>query len=210
MARKPQTAEQIAARVAKMKATKAAKKAAALEQIGAKTTKPKKVRTKRTMTAAQKAAAAERLQKAREAKGPSTNSTIDETVRNLPSDDLFSLTNVRQWIKTNKQLLQAMRDFKNSKDSSERARYTDIETYVANLEAYLRTGVYLDHRYGEERQSKVKMVSVAMSYYPDGTPKRSAGVWYSDIGVYTDEMAQRDHEQRREAISNKSKIRKAG
>lgn len=207
MARKPQTQEQIAARVAKAQATKAAKKNAALAQMGVAAKKPtKKARKARVMTAEQKQAAIARLAAARESKGPSTNTMIDADVRNLPDDDMFSLKNVRQWIKTNKELLVAMKGMKDSKEASERASYNNVETYVANLEAYLRSGHYTDLRYGEHGQNTVKYICRAMAYYADGTPKRSVGVMYPDIGLYTQEMEDND---RRKAISYKAKVRKA-
>ncbi len=207
MPRQPQTKEQIAARVAKAQATKAAKKNAALAQIGA--TAPKKLkpqRKTRSLTPEQKQAAVARLAAAREAKGPSQNALIDADVRNLPDDDIFSLKNVREWIKTNKQLLVAMKGMNDSKDASERAAYTNVETYVANLEAYLRSGHYMDSRYGEHGQNKVKYVCRKMAYYLDGTPKRSVGVIYPDIGLYTQEMEDND---RRKAVPHKTKVRKA-
>ena len=41
------------------------------------------------------------------------------------------------------------------------------------------------------------MRSVAMAYYPDGTPKRTVGVFYGDIGeVYTNEMYLEDRQNR--------------
>lgn len=206
MARQPQTKEQIAARVAKAQATKAAKKSNALAQMGvvAKTSKIK-TSSSRKMTAEQKAAAVARLAAAREAKGPSQNTMIDADVRNLPDDDTFSLKNVRQWIKTNKELLVAMKGMKDSKESSERASYANVESYVANLEAYLRSGHYLDFRFGENGQNKVTYVCRAMAYYANGHPKRTVGVLYPDIGLYTQEM---EDDDRRKAIPHKSKVHK--
>lgn len=205
MARQPQTKEQIAARVAKAQATKAAKKSNALAQMGvvAKTSKTKSYKS-RKMSAEQKAAAVARLAAAREAKGPSQNMMIDADVRNLPDDDTFSLKNVRQWIKTNKELLVAMRGMKDSKEASERASYANVESYVANLESYLRSGHYLDFRFGENGQNKVTYVCRAMAYYANGHPKRTVGVLYPDIGLYTQEM---EDDDRRKAISNQTKVR---
>jgi hypothetical protein len=207
MARQPQTPEQIAARVAKSKATKLAKKKSALATLGVPVrTKSLKFRKKREMTQEQKEAAVARLAAAREARGPSQNTMVDEFVRNLPEDDLFSLKNVRQWIKTNRELLQAMKGMKESKESSERVAYMKTETYVANLEAYLRSGIYTDLAYGEHGQTKIKYVvrSNGMAYYPNGTPKRSVGVLYEDVGLYTEEM---DTHDRGKAVSNKTKVR---
>lgn len=192
MARKPLTEAQIKARTAKAKATREAKKKAALEAMGVTPTKPKKVRKKRKMTEEQKAAAVARLAKARENRGPSQNKLIAENVRNLPDDNPLSLKNVRSWIKENKDLLRAIKVMKDSKDAKERAKYQSVETYVANLEAYLRNGVYLDNRYGSQGQNKIKYRVTTMAYYADGTPKRTVGWLYPDVGVYTEEMATED------------------
>lgn len=205
MARTPQTPEQIAARVAKAQATKAAKKQAALAIIGVKEKTPKKARKPRNISEKQKQAAIARLAAARQARGPSQNLMIDVEVRNLPDDDVFSLNNVRQWIKTNKELLVAMKSMKDSKEAAERASYANVETYVANLESYLRSGQYTDFRYGEHGQNKVTYICRKMAYYADGTPKRSVGVLYPDIGLYTQEMEEHD---RGKTIINKTKVRK--
>ena len=196
MARRKLTAEEMIAKVAKMKATKAANKAKALETLGLNT-KRTKIKKRRVMTEEQKQAASARLAKAREAKGPSKNKLIDEHVRNLPDDNALSLVNVRSWIKENRELLSAIRHQKDSKDTKERAQYHRIETYVSNLESYLRTGVYMDFFYGSQMQSKISMRVVVMAYYADGTPKRSVNWWYPDVGLYTKEMADDDRSQRR-------------
>ena len=210
MARKPMSEAAKAARVKKMKATKEKNKAAALEMMGI--APRKKMRRTRNLTPEQKAAAIERLAKARAARkieGVSTNQLYAEEVRNLPPEHFLSLDKVKGWIKHNKDLLSSIRSFKDSKESSERDQYNRVEVYLANLENYLRTGVYSDMFYGEEAQNVIKYRCVVMAYHPDGTPKRTPGVMYPDIGLYTIEMAQADNE-RRKTISYKTKIRKAG
>lgn len=189
MARKQLTKAQIAARTAKAKATKEANKQAALQMLGIEPTKSVKIRAGRNLSDEQKAAAAARLRKARENKAPSENTLIDENVRNLPDDHKFSLKNVRQWIKENKLYLQGIKALRDSKDSTERAHYQKIETYIANLETYLRSGVYLDNAYGPDMQNKIMYRVTHMAYNKDGTPKRTIGFWYPDIGLYTQEMA---------------------
>ena len=191
MARRKLTAEEMEAKVAKMKATKAANKAKALEKLGlAKYDRSVKPRKKRKMTDEQKAAAATRLAKAREAKKPAAMLTVHETLRQIPDTDPFAPARVRGWIKNQSLMLKSMKSMKDSKDAKERAAYLDTEVYLANLQAYLRTGVYMDHRWGAERQHKVSHRCVALAYHKDGTPKRTVGVWYPDIGeVYTQEMA---------------------
>ena len=37
--------------------------------------------------------------------------------------------------------------------------------------------------YGEHQQNRIKKVCLHMAYHKDGTPKRSYGVWYADIGA---------------------------
>lgn len=188
MPRKPLTEKQIKARTAKAKATREAKKKAAMEAVGYVPTKIKKVRKKRKMTEEQRAAAVARLAKARENRGPSQNKLIAENVRNLPEDNPLSLKNVRSWIKENKELLVAIKSMKDSKDAKERGKYLEVQTYVQNLEAYLRTGVYLDNRYGSQGQNKIQYKVTHMAYYPDGTPKRTVGWLYPDVGIWTKEM----------------------
>lgn len=210
MARKPMSEAAKAARVKKMKATKEKNKQAALEAMGV--APRKKMRRTRTLTPEQKAAAVERLAKARAARktaGVSTNQLYAEEVRNLPADHFLSLDKVKSWIKYNKDLLTSIRSFKDSKEASQRDQYNRVQVYLANLENYLRTGVYSDLFYGEEAQNKIKYRCLVMAYHPDGTPKRTPGVMYPDIGLYTEEMAQADNE-RRNTISHKNKIRKTG
>ena len=188
MARRQLTPDEMAAKVAKMKATKAANKAKALESLGLDRKKTK-IRKKRIMSEEQKKAASERLAAARAKKGPSQNKLIDETVRNLPEDNPLSLVNVRSWIKENKELLSAIKPQKESKVASERAEYQKIDTYVSDLESYLRGGVYTSFFYGSRMQNKISHRVYVMAYHKDGTPKRSVNFWYPDIGLYTQEMA---------------------
>ena len=196
MAKRKLTTEEMAAKVAKMKATKAANKAKALAAVGYVPSKPKKVRKKRIMTEEQKQAARDRLAKARANRGPSTNKLIAENVRNLPDEDKLSLKNVRPWLKENKELLASMRSFKDSKDSKERLSYQRVETYVSNMEAYLRSGVWLDLFYGSQQQNKIKQRFAlnGMAYYANGKPKRTVGVWYEDLAQeWTKEMELNDN-----------------
>ena len=196
MAKRKLTTEEMAAKVAKMKATKAANKAKALAAVGYVPSKPKKIRKKRIMTEEQKQAARERLALARENRGPSTNKLIAESVRNLPDEDTLSLKNVRPWLKENKELLASMRVYKDSKDSKERMSYQKVETYVSNIESYLRHGVWVDLFYGSQQQNKIKqrVALNGMAYYANGKPKRTVGVWYEDLAQeWTKEMELNDN-----------------
>ena len=165
------------------------KKREELAKMGLMNT-PKKIRkARKPMTEEQRAAAVERLAKARAARPPAKNPSIDEGVRNIPDEETFSLKNVKEWLDFQKDELQAIKHLKNSKDSKEVSRWANTKSYITNLETYLRTGIYNDLFYGKTANQKVNYVTVAMAYYADGTPKRSVGNWYPDIGLYTQEMA---------------------
>jgi hypothetical protein len=183
---RPISKSALARRTAKSKATREAKQKVALEELGITVQKTKIKKPRKPMTAEQKVAAAEALKKAREAKGPSKNLYYSDVVRNLPEDDPFSLKNVQQWIKAQKEILSSMKEWKDSKEADERNRYNIVSVYIDNMESYLRHGVWMDHKAGAHMEKNIKIRCVKMAYYPDGTPKRTKGVWYPDIGVYED------------------------
>jgi hypothetical protein len=86
-------------------------------------------------------------------------------------------------------LLQGIKSLKDSKDSKEREQYQKVETYVSNLESYLRNGIYVDYFYGSRMQNRIKLKVTHMAYNRDGSAKRSVGNLYPDVGLYTEEMA---------------------
>ena len=168
-----------------------------------------KPRKKRKMTDEQKAVLVDRMAKARAARGPAKNLSVHEDIRNLADDHPLNPNKIKEWIKEQKLLLHSLRGAKDSKDPAQRSQYWETETYVTNLQRYLQDGIYRDSRYGSERQHRSRAKCVAMAYYPDGTPKRTPGIYYSDIGgEYTNEMAAEDYARARQTISNKKRIRK--
>ena len=152
-----------------------------------------KVRKRRKpMTKEQRAAAAERLAKARAAKGESKNLSLHKDIRNLEEDHPISPTKVKKWLKLNKEALAAAK--KDAKtDKKLNARVGQLETYVTNMERYLRTGVWLDLFYGENQEHKVRRRVTTLAYDKDGNVKREVGVIYPDIGEYTEEMYEWDN-----------------
>ena len=160
---------------------------------------------KRNLSEEQREDLQERIELAGAAKAPAKQLSIHDSIRGLPDTDNFAPARVRGWIKATKDRLQSMRKWKDSKDSKERKARAEDDVYLSNLQAYLRTGVYLDSRWGAERQHTVQYKCIAMACYADGTPKRTAGTWYPDIGTYNQEMADEDAGQ----LFNESKIHKA-
>lgn len=156
-------------------------------------TLPKTRKRRKPMTPEQKAAAAERLAKAREKRvkeNPPKYSSIHPSVVAKPDDDPMSMKNVQRWIKTQKELLTVAKGDVRRNVKGAIAQVASIEGYIRNLHRYLRDGDYCDMFYGEHQQHKVKTMCVVMAYNPDGTPKRNVGTYYPDLGCeWTREMA---------------------
>lgn len=160
-------------------------KAQIREELAAARGPVKKPRKRRKpMTEEQKQAAAERLAKARAARqekvGPPKNVSPD--VLALKDEDTLSLKNVRQWIKTQKELLAAARRDERANVKGATAKVANHEGYIRNLETYIRTGTYVDMFYGEHMNNRIKTVCIVPAYDKDGNIKRSYGCYYPDIG----------------------------
>ena len=173
----------------------------------------KKVRKRRKpMTEEQRRAASERLEKARAARAAKNpdygQSGIHPTLRNLADDHPAHPKKVRQWIKTQKELAASERRAVKQGVKGAYSKQCIHEAYVRNLVKYLRDGDYVDMFYGEYMEHQVKRKCVAMAYESDGTPKRDVGVWYPDIGTYTQEMYNEDRGIVSEPPKKKRKRRK--
>lgn len=167
--------------------TRKKKQDAMMKELGFERKKIK--RKRKPMTEEQRKAASERLAKAREARGHTGLKTVHHSIRDLEKDHFLHPLKVKEWIKSNELKLRGMNALKNSSKWQERSEYIDLQTYIKNMKSYLSTGHWGDFRYGENKEHRVQKVCLAMAYYPDGTPKRSHGVWYPDIGqVWTKEL----------------------
>ena len=173
----------------------------------------KKIRKRRKpMTEEQKQAAAARLEKAREARAAKNpdygQSGIHASLRDLPDDHPAHPKKVKLWIKTQKELAASERKSAKQGVRGAYSKQCIHEAYVRNLVKYLRDGDYVDMFYGEYMEHNIKRKGVAMAYESDGTPKRDVGVWYSDIGTYTQEMYNEDRGIVSEPSKKKRKRRK--
>lgn len=147
---------------------------------------------RKPMTKEQRAAAVERLAKARAAKGEPKNLSLHKNIRDLPDDHPISPAKVKKWLKSNKEALAAAKkDARVNKKLL--GRVGVLDTYVTNMERYLRTGVWLDMFYGENQEHSVHRRVVTPNYDKDGNVKREVGVIYPDIGKYTQEMYEEDN-----------------
>jgi len=147
---------------------------------------PKKIRRRRKpMSEEQKAAAVERLAKAREKRAkenPPKYDWVHPEVLALPEENALSFNKVRGWIKTQRDQLTELRRAAKSEEKGAIAKLGKCEGYIRNMESYLRNGDWVDDFYGEYQQNKVKRTCVAMAYNADGTPKRTKGIYYPDLG----------------------------
>lgn len=162
--------------------------------VSSEVKKPRKKR--KPMSPEQRAAAAERLAKAREKRlrdNPPQHLSIHESIRNLPDDDPLSPKKVRQWLKTQKDLRAAYKKEVRANTKGALAKYLNYDSYVKNMERYLRNGEWVDMFYGEHQQNKIKFKCVSLAYHHTGKytgmVKRSVGVYYPDLGCeWTSDM----------------------
>ena len=122
-------------------------------------------RRRKPMTPEQKAAAIERLAKAREAKGPAQHQNIHPEVLARPDDHFLSLKNVRQWIKSNKEQLSSLRGEVRRDVKGAKSKFHSIEGYIRHMQHYLKHGDWIDNAYGEYQEKSVKWMTIK----PSGT-----------------------------------------
>ena len=130
-----------------------------------------------------------RLAEMRAKKKPAEYKNIAKSVLALPDDDTYSFKNVKGWIAENKLQVSALGQQARSTSSEpkERQKASTLadskKAYIRYCEYYLKHGDWIGMFSGANEEHKVVPRCVAMAYYPDGTPKRSVGVFYPDIGV---------------------------
>ena len=137
----------------------------------------KKIRkARKPMTAEQKAAASERLAKARAKKKPAKGKThhwvvYDEKKCFKPLPDVLG------WLKEAKeQAYSSKKDMSRFKDGGKEwtkasDSYIYWYGYVNDINWYLRHGDWISNNYGSGQQNKTKWVTVVPAYYPDGVRK---------------------------------------
>ena len=169
---------------------------------------PKVRKPRKPMPDKHRAAAAERLAKAREARAKKNpnygKSGLHESLHDLPDEHELSPTKVKQWIKIQQDYAKSERAAVRQNVKGAVARLASHEGYIRNMQKYLRDGDWVDMFYGEQMQRKIRNRCVALSYYwfgpKKGEPKRDVGTFYPDMGcVYTQEMLEEEREDERPA-----------
>ena len=166
--------------------TKHLKKKPGRPKISKDDHRPKKKRT-RNITEEQREALRQRMVEMRKKRKPAEYKNIHPTVLAKPEIDKLSMKNVKAWIKEAKE--DAAAHAKNARgrgvtpqvQQKEMALSESKKGYVRDMEHYLRTGDWISQFMGAKENELTQWKCLAMAYNPDGTPKRSIGVWYPDI-----------------------------
>ena len=153
------------------------------------------VKKKRKLSEEAREKMRERLAAMRAKKKPADYKNVAKSVLDLPDEDKYSFKNVKEWIKHSKDLVSEYNKVARSRASSSQTAQKASnaadhkKVYIRELENYLKTGDWISYFSGQDENQKVIPRCIAMSYYPDGTPKRDVGVFYPDIlAVWTRDM----------------------
>ena len=162
--------------------------------------KIKPLKKKRKLSEEAKEKLRNRLAEMRAKKKPAEYKNISKKVLDLSDDDKYSFKNVKEWIKESKdkvaELSKIARSIKSAPLEKQKAAagVDHKKAYIRYCEYYLKTGDWISMFSGANESQKVIPRCVAMAYYPDGTPKRSVGVFYPDINaVWTSGMDESEY-----------------
>ena len=179
----------------------------ARKKIVVERTKMKPLKKKRKLSEEHKEKLRARLAEMRAKKKPAEYKNIAKSVLDLPDDDKYSMKNVKEWIKEAKDQVAAFNKTARSLRISPQDKQTAANSaehkkaYIRYCEHYLKTGDWIGMFSGKEENHKVVPKCIAMAYYPDGTPKRTVGIFYEDINmVWSKDMDERDYAHMREGV----------
>ena len=131
----------------------------------------------------------DQLTKARSKRAPAEYKNIYPSVLAKPDDDPLSLKSIKKSIKHNKEKASAFLTNSRRRGTTPKQSIADkinadsVKAYIRMMEHYLRTGDWISDFMGDDEEKKTQWKCVAMAYNPDGTPKRTKGVWYPDINT---------------------------
>tara|TARA_Y100000356_G_C11150366_1_gene230323 strand:+ start:40 stop:633 length:594 start_codon:yes stop_codon:yes gene_type:complete len=179
----------------------------ARKKIVIERTKMKPLKKKRKLSEEHKEKLRARLAEMRAKKKPAEYKNIAKSVLDLPDDDKYSMKNVKEWIKEAKDQVAAFnktaRSLRISPQDKQKAANSaeHKKAYIRYCEHYLKTGDWIGMFSGKEENHKVVPKCIAMAYYPDGTPKRTVGIFYEDINmIWSKDMDERDYAHMREGV----------
>ena len=136
----------------------------------------------------------DQLDAARKKKAPAEYKNVHPIVLAKPDDAPLSLKSIKKAIKHNKDKASSFLTNSRRRGASPKQSIADkisadgAKAYIRFMEHYLRTGDWISDYMGDDEEKKTQWKCVAMAYNPDGTPKRSKGVYYPDIGMVWGEV----------------------
>ena len=156
---------------------------------------PKIKKKRKPMSEEQKAAAVERLAKAREKKASADPSygkgNVHKSLWDLSIDHQLHPDKIKKWMKTQKELASSERANVKKDIKGSIAKLADHEGYVREMQSYLKHGDWTCMFYGEYQEKKIRSRNVRLGYYwygPNiGKPKRDIGTFYPDLGMVWEE-----------------------
>ena len=131
----------------------------------------------------------DQLTEARSKKKTAEYKNVYPSVLAKPDDDPLSLKTVKKWIKHNKEKASAYLTNSRRRGATPKQSIIDkinsenAKAYIRMMEHYLKSGDWVSNFMGQDEEMKTQWKCVAMAYNPDGTPKRTKGVWYPDINT---------------------------
>ena len=131
----------------------------------------------------------DQLTKARSKKKTAEYKNVHPSVLQKPDDDPLSLKSVKKWIKHNKEKASAYLTNSRRRGATPKQSIIDkihsenAKAYIRYMEYYLKSGTWVSMFMGEDEELKTQWKCVAMAYEPDGSPKRTKGVYYPDINA---------------------------
>ena len=126
-----------------------------------KESKIKRPKKRKPMTEEQKKADAEKLAKAREAKGPIQYKNVHPSVVTLPDDHVLSYKKVKEWIKHNRDKATSLRrDVKRNVKGSI-AKLASVEGYIRQINHYIQHGDWSNDFYGKDEHMRIKWKTIA-------------------------------------------------
>jgi len=179
----------------------------ARKKITVKREKVKPLKKKRQLSEETKEKLRARLAEMRAKRKPAEYKNIAKSVLALPDEDEYSMTNVKEWIKESKEQVASLnktaRSIRVAPQEKQKAQNAADakKAYIRYCEHYLKTGDWIGMFSGKEETHRVIPKCIAMAYHPDGTPKRSVGIFYEDImAVWTQDMDESEFADTREGI----------
>ena len=172
----------------------------ARKKITIERTPIKPAKKKRNLSEETKEKLRARLAEMRAKKQPAEYKNVSKKVLALPDDDRYSFKNVKEWIKETKEQISTLNKQGRGRNvlPQDRQKASNLadskKAYIRYCEHYIKTGDWIGMFSGKHEEQKVIPRCAAMAYYPDGTPKRSVGVFYPDINaVWTSGMDESEY-----------------